>query len=137
MARWWPQSQGQRFESAVERQIREATERGEFSGMPGEGKPLDLSDRDPNWWVKGLLEREQIRMPLPTSLALRREAADVNETVADLRDEAAVRAVVDALNDRILDSHRRRVDGPPVVTAKVDVDAVVLRWRERRTRMRY
>ena len=46
-----------------------------------------------------------------------------------------MRDVVDALNERILDSHRRRVDGPPVVTAKLDVDAVVARWREgRRTR---
>jgi hypothetical protein len=109
-------------------------ERGEFDDLPGQGKPLDLSDRDPNWWVKGLLEREQIPMPLPTSLALRREAREIDETVADCRTEAAVRDVVDALNERILDSHRRRVDGPPVVTAKVDVDAVVARGQEHRTR---
>ena len=82
--------------------MREAMERGEFDDLPGQGKPLDLSDRDPDWWVKGLLEREQIRMPLPTSLALRREASEIDETVADCRDEAAVRAVVDDLNERIL-----------------------------------
>ncbi|GAA3563260.1 DUF1992 domain-containing protein [Microlunatus spumicola] len=108
-------------------------ERGEFDDLPGQGKPLKLGDRDPNWWVKGLLEREQIKMPLPTSLQLRREAREIDETVADLRTEAAVRDVVDALNDRILDSHRRRVDGPPVITAALDVDAVVARWRERRS----
>lgn len=107
-------------------------ERGEFDDLPGQGKPLNLDDRDPNWWVKGLLEREQLRMPLPTSLQLRREAREIDETVAGCRDEAGVRDVVDELNERILDSHRRRVDGPPVVTAKVDVDAVVERWRERR-----
>ena len=109
-------------------------ERGEFDDLPGQGKPLRLDDRDPNWWVKGMLEREHLRMPLPTSLALRREASEIDETVADARDEAAVRALVDDLNERILDSHRRRVDGPPVITGKVDADAVVERWRARRAR---
>jgi Domain of unknown function (DUF1992) len=109
-------------------------ERGEFDDLPGQGKPLNLDDRDPNWWVKGLLEREQLRMPLPTSLQLRREAKEIDETVAGCRSETAVRDLVDDLNERILDSHRRRVDGPPVVTAKLDVDAVVARWREARRR---
>lgn len=107
-------------------------ERGEFDDLPGQGKPLKLGDRDPNWWVKGLLERENLRMPLPTSLQLRREAREIDETVAGCRSETTVRDLVDALNQRILDSHRRRVDGPPVVTAKVDADAVVARWREQR-----
>ena len=119
----------------AERKVREAMERGEFDDLPGQGQPLKkLDDRDPNWWVKGLLEREQLRMPLPTSLQLRREAREIDETVADCRGESAVRDIVDALNERILDSHRRRVDGPPVITAKIDVDAVVARWRERRGR---
>ena len=107
-------------------------ERGEFDDLPGQGKPLKLGDREPDWWVKGLLEREQIRMPLPTSLELRRAAREIDETVAGLRTEKAVRDHVDALNQRILDSHRRRVDGPPVITAALDVDAVVARWREAR-----
>ena len=133
MARGWGGKPAQRVESIAERKIREAMERGEFDDLPGQGQPLRLDDRDPNWWVKGLLEREQLKMPLPTSLQLRREAREIDETVADLRSEAAVRDLVEALNERILDSHRRRVDGPPVVTAKLDVDAVVARWRERRT----
>lgn len=120
------------MESIAERKVREATERGEFDDLPGQGEPLKLGDRDPNWWVKGLLEREQLKMPLPTSLQLRREAREIDETVAGLRTERAVRDHVEALNDRILDSHRRRVDGPPVVTAALDVDAVVARWREAR-----
>ena len=125
---------GQRVESVAERKVREAMERGEFDDLPGQGKPLNLDERDPNWWVKGLLEREQLRMPLPTSLQLRREAREIDETVAGCRFEAGVRDLVDALNQRILDSHRRRVDGPPVITAKVDVEAVVTRWREGRRR---
>ena len=75
----------------------------------------------------------QIRQYPDPALRIRAgEVDEIDETVAGLRSETAVRDVVDALNDRILDSHRRRVDGPPVVTAKLDVDAVVARWRERR-----
>ena len=123
-----------RFESYVERQIREAIERGEFDDLPGQGQPLpDLNGRDdPNRWVKGLLEREKLPMPLPTSLALRRAVRDLPQTLADVRHEAAVRDIVEDLNDRIRDSHRRRVDGPPVVTGVVDVEAAVARWREAR-----
>jgi DnaJ family protein C protein 28 len=36
-----------RWESSVDRAIREAMERGEFDDLPGQGKPLDLRD-DPN-----------------------------------------------------------------------------------------
>ncbi len=35
------------WESVIEKQIREAMERGEFESLPGRGKPLDLS-ADPN-----------------------------------------------------------------------------------------
>ncbi|MDP2622499.1 MAG: DUF1992 domain-containing protein [Actinomycetota bacterium] len=43
----------------VERQIREAIDRGEFDALPGAGKPLDDVDRqyDPGWWAKRWVER--------------------------------------------------------------------------------
>ena len=49
-------------ESVVERQIRLAMERGEFSDLPGTGEPIEgLDDTyDPLWWVKRLAEREGI-----------------------------------------------------------------------------
>jgi hypothetical protein len=124
------------YESWVERQIREATERGEFDNLPGAGKPIPgLNGReDEDWWVKGLLEREEIPMPLPTSLALRREIASLPETLAGVRAEEEVRAIVADLNVRIRDTHRRRLDGPPLVLRPVDVDAVVAEWRRNRER---
>ena len=71
-----------RYESWVERQVREAIERGEFDNLPGAGRPLPgINGRaDKDWWVKSLLEREQ----LPNALAYiaraspggRRAAAD-------------------------------------------------------------
>ena len=125
-----------RYESWVERQVREAIERGEFDNFPGAGRPLPgINGReDQDWWVKSLLEREQLPMPLPTSLALRREVAELSQTLADVPDEAAVRSIIEDLNRRIRDSHRRRVDGPPVVLKPVDTERAVADWRRSRAR---
>jgi Domain of unknown function (DUF1992) len=125
-----------RFESWAERQIREAIERGEFDNLPGAGKPLPgLNGRDEeDWWVKGFLERERISMPLPTSLALRKEIAELPQTLAGVRDEAEVRRIVEDLNERIRDSHRRKVDGPALVHRPVDVEETVEEWRRSSTR---
>lgn len=118
----------------MERQIREATERGEFDNLPGSGQPIPgLNGRDDeDWWVKGFLERENIKPPLPTSLARRKEVLDLAETLSDVYDEQTVRAIVADLNRRILDSHRRRVDGPPIVMRPVDVERAVMDWRRAR-----
>ncbi|MEV4218944.1 DUF1992 domain-containing protein [Nonomuraea sp. NPDC049725] len=45
---------GMQFESWVDRQIREAQERGEFDDLPGAGKPLPGADKpyDEHWWIK-------------------------------------------------------------------------------------
>lgn len=124
----------QRFESWVERQIREATERGEFDNLPGAGQPIPgLTGRDDeDWWVKGFLEREKISPPLPTTLALRKQVREVPELLADVHDEQAVRDIVTDLNLRILDSHRRQLDGPPIVVRPVDVEQAVTDWRAAR-----
>lgn len=49
-------------ESFVERQIREAHERGEFDNLPGAGKPLPDLDRphDELWWVRKKLKDENL-----------------------------------------------------------------------------
>ena len=124
----------ERYESWIDRQVREATERGEFDGLPGAGKPIPgLNGRDdPDWWVKGLMEREQLRPPLPPALALRKEVAELPQTLADVRDERVVRDLVAALNRRILELRRRPVAGRPVLVPTVDVDRVVAEWRQRR-----
>ena len=125
-----------RYESWVERQVREAIERGEFDNLPGAGRPLPAINgrEDENWWVKSLLEREQLPMPLPTSLALRREVADLPQTLADVPSERTVRDIIEDLNRRIRDSHRRRVDGPPIVVKPVDVEQTDPDWRHSRSR---
>lgn len=123
MTRW--------YESHIDRQIREAQERGEFDNLPGAGRPLPGYGEpdDEDWWLKQLIRRENITGVLPASLKLRREIEDIAQTVAKKKTEAAVRKAVEDLNERIGKAQRGHLDGPPVVLSTVDVDAVVARWR--------
>ena len=82
------------YETAVDRAIREAAERGAFDDLPGAGKPLPMRNTgDPDWWLKDLMVREGITGSelLPPAVALRREADGFPESLRDLPDEAAVR----------------------------------------------
>ena len=120
----------ERYESFVERQIREAQERGAFDNLPGAGKPIPgLGDQDPHWWVKGLLEREKLSPPLPPALALRKEIEHLPATLRDCRTEAAAREVVEDLNRRILELRRRPAERPVVFVRTVDVEAAITQWR--------
>ena len=122
-----------RYESWVDKQIREATERGEFDNLPGSGKPLpdrnELYDED--WWLKQWIAREGITgdTALPTTLRLLREIEDIQKAAARKTSERDVRDLVDDLNRRIVDAIRGHVDGPPVPLRRVDADAVVRGWR--------
>jgi hypothetical protein len=122
------------YESAVERQIREAQERGEFDDLPGAGKPLDLSDSDdPDWWVKRMAKRENLDLggALPGALALRKEAAGYPEALAEVRTEAQVREIVTDYNKRVLADRLRPAVGnlPPLLAKTLDVDELVEQWR--------
>ena len=122
-------------ESWIDKQIREATERGEFDNLPGAGKPLKLRDtHDPDWWLKGLIEREKITGVLPPALALRKEAATMETELDKERSEADVRRIVEDFNGRVIDARRQLTGGPPVVTPTFDVEETVEAWRERRRR---
>jgi DnaJ homologue, subfamily C, member 28, conserved domain len=122
------------YESWVDRQIREAIERGEFDNLPGAGKPIPGLDgrQDENWWIRQKLEREDIRGALPTSLSLRREVEELPDILDAEREERAVREIIDDLNARIRDAVARRVEGPVVFIKTVNVEEVVAAWRERR-----
>ena len=122
------------YESRIDRQIREAQERGEFDDLPGAGKPLPGFGEayDENWWIKDLVRRENITGVLPPSLALRREVEDLTRTVTAMTTESSVREFVSSLNERIRRAQRGLVDGPSVVLSTFDVDDVVAAWRRRR-----
>jgi hypothetical protein len=123
-----------RYEAAIDRQIREAQERGEFDNLPGMGKPLPDNGEsyDEDWWLKKLVVREQLSGIAPTSLRIKREAEELMETVAAKASETSVREIVADLNRRIDEAQRGLVDGPPVVLAPFDVEEVVAAWRRRK-----
>lgn len=127
-------SHWQRHESVVEKAIREAQERGRFDNLPTSGQPLPGLDGpdDELWWVREYVRREGLSGEefLPESLLLRRQRERIDETVAPLRTERAVREHVEELNRQI---KRARLvsSGPPVVLRLVVTDDVVARWRAR------
>src|SRR5919205_3216744 len=107
-----------RYESAVDRAVREAQERGEFDNLPGAGKPLPDAGREyqEDWWITAWLRREgEGASMLPPTLQLRREAEDVEKLVDRRASEAAVRDLVAALNEQIRKARVGLLEGPPVL----------------------
>jgi hypothetical protein len=125
-------------ESWVDKQIREAQERGEFDGLASAGKPLDRFDQpvQPDWWVQGLIARENLdaSLLLPPQIALRREAERLPATVLGARTETAARALVEDFNARVREFWRRPVEGPMLPVRTVDVDALLVSWRQHSAR---
>ncbi|MGA4508770.1 DUF1992 domain-containing protein [Propionibacteriaceae bacterium G1746] len=121
------------FETWIDRQVREATERGEFDNLPGAGKPVDLGDpNDELWWVRRKLANEDLTAALPTSLQLRKEKQHIQDTLADVHDATLAKRLIDDLNDRIRDANARQVEKVPIFTAPLDVEATMVEWRRRR-----
>lgn len=126
----------QPYESAVDRAIREAAERGAFDDLPGRGKPLpQLDDPSEDWWLRGYLRREGISgdLLLPPSVALRKEIDRLPGSLDELRSESDVRELIAAVNTRVV-RHLRFPEGPRVPLRPVDVEAAVGAWRARRAR---
>jgi Domain of unknown function (DUF1992) len=124
---------GMSWDSWIEQQIREAREAGLFDNLPGAGKPLaSLAEGyDPLWWVKQLVQREQISV-LPPSLAMLRKVEAEMAAVWQLGDEAKVRSRILALNREIAKVNARATEGPPTRLGPLDVEAIVAEWRARR-----
>ncbi len=118
----------------VDLQVQRAIERGEFDNLPGAGKPLPPLDDDPDWWLKGLIERERITGVLPEALQLRKDDAELDAALDRQGSEAVVRGMLEAFNRRVVNARRQLQGGPPVITPTRDVDAEVAAWRERRRR---
>jgi hypothetical protein len=129
------------YESFIEKQIREAQERGEFDNLPGAGKPLQgLESQDPDWWVKQLVRREGLDMTdaLPPVVALRKEAAGFPESLLELHTEESVRAVLEDFNRRVKLDRLRPAVGPfpPMLARTVDVEELVAQWQALRAQKR-
>jgi hypothetical protein len=125
-----------KWETWVDRQIRDAQERGQFEDLPGNGKPIPGIDRpyDENWWLEQKLQREQLSV-LPPGLALRKEVETVLDNLAELPKEATVRSTFERLNDKIAYVDAAGI-GPPSRLSRFNVDSMVQRWEKARLEAR-
>jgi hypothetical protein len=124
-----------RYETTVDRLLREAQERGEFDDLPGAGRPLPGYGGEyvEDWWVRDWLRREgDGASALPPTLALRRERQDLDRLVDRRTAEEDVRRYVAGLNEQIRKARAGLMDGPPTLLPPIDADAVVAGWRRRR-----
>ena len=90
------------WESWIDRQIREAEKAGEFDNLPGKGKPIEGLDgpHDPEWWVKQLVQRENLSI-VPPALELRKAVENGLAEIAKEKSEREVRRIVAELNEKI------------------------------------
>ncbi|WP_328871042.1 DUF1992 domain-containing protein [Streptomyces sp. NBC_00287] len=122
------------FESWVDKQIRDAERRGDFSHLPGAGRPLPPgtdTTYDELWWVRQKMAREGLSV-LPPTLALRKEAEDALEAALKAPTERLVRKIITDINTKIRDMMFKPPPGPPLGKKPYDVEDVVRQWRQAR-----
>jgi Domain of unknown function (DUF1992) len=90
-------------EDPVERQIRDAIERGEFDNLTGKGRPLQTTDQGPGWWLRRQLERARQNDRVAE---VARQVDQELGGVWALPDEARVRREVARLNELLLEVNR-------------------------------
>ena len=124
---------GVRWETWVERKIRESIEAGEFDNLPGSGEPIAELARpyDELWWLRKKLREEQLSIDPPT-LVLRREYQDTLAQIAEARTEGEVRRLVAAINEKIIYVNSHTTFGPPTELVPLNVERVVAEWRDAR-----
>ena len=125
---------GTSWETWIDAQIRVAREQGAFDNLPGAGKPIPNLGQECglDWWVKQLVQREQISV-LPPSLELLRKVEKELAAIEKLDDEETVRRQVAALNVEIAKVNATVMEGPPTRLSTLDADKIVERWRRTRS----
>jgi len=118
----------------VDTVIDQAIRRGEFDDLPLAGKPIPglTGTHDPDWWLKSVIEREQLTGLGPPAMLLKQEDRELDDRLDRELDETAVREILADFNARVVDARRQLLGGPPVVTPTRDVEHEVARWRARR-----
>lgn len=116
-------------ESWVDAQISHAQRRGDFDDLPGAGKPLPPKPRS---WLQAKLQEENLEVPLPPGLELRKEVRAKLAAIALMADEARVREALTLLNAKIKKQNATHIAGPPADLGKIDIERFVDDWRDKR-----
>ena len=116
--------------SAADEAIDAAIARGDFDDLALAGKPLSLpAQDDPDWWIRQRIDDDDIdrNALLPVVVLLRREADDLDTTLAALDSEQAVRDYAEDYTSRVL---RDRAENPlaRMLAPTLDADIAVERW---------
>jgi hypothetical protein len=121
------------YEDWVDRQVREAQERGEFDNLPGAGKPIKGLDRpwDLTHWAAEMLRRENLSI-LPPALELRRHVERELAEIMELGHEIGVRKAVETLNQHIRDTNKAIYEGPASLVRPLSIEDVVASWKAAR-----
>lgn len=116
------------------KRIDAAVARGDFDNLAYAGKPIPNlgGTSDPDWWLKGLIEREKLTGLGPPALLLRTENVELDGRLDRLFSEREVREALEDFNGRVVEARRQLLGGPPVITPTRDVEAELRRWHERR-----
>ena len=123
-----------RWESWVEKKIRESMERGEFDNLPGHGQPIpDLAQPyDELWWLRKKLRDEKLSID-PPALTLRKELDEARARIVAARTEGEVRRLVRAINERIVYVNSHITFGPPSDIVPLNIERVIADWRAARS----
>lgn len=118
----------------VEYLIRDAMNQGKFDNLKYAGKPIPgLGEHyDPDWWVKGLIQRERLSGIGPPAILLRIEDSELDAKLDHQYTDKQVRDILEDFNKRVIEARRQLQGGPPVITRLRDVEAEVEKWRQRR-----
>jgi hypothetical protein len=119
------------FESWIDRQIREAQERGEFDDLPSAGKPLPGAGEalEEDWWIRRKVQEEEGTTGLPPSLVLRKQAETARARALAAATDEEARSIIERMNAEILDALRKPLSGPPLNLMPFDVGELL---RERK-----
>lgn len=121
-----------RTEDWIERQIREARERGAFDNLEGAGKPLRGLNRSftAEEWARDWVQRSggDLEALLPPLLLLRKERAALLGALPTFASEKELRDLIADFNHRLLDQYRRPMDGSLIAVGVIDADETVAQW---------
>jgi hypothetical protein len=124
---------GEKWETLIERQIREAQAEGRFDSVDGAGRPLPGVEApyDPNWWAKQWMRRERVS-DLPPALAIRARVQQEIERLFALDSEEEVRRGLIALDAEVRKTNATVTRGPSTTLGPLDVESLIESWRARR-----